>query len=170
MDISNLSINQIKSKKKDDLLAGILALKENGIHSAKNSVVEILKSLPQEIYDPKTEITSLKQENTNLRNTVESNENNSKKIKELETANGDLTQYVKRNNKEISGMPDICKDDALEGKVIEIFNLNDIKVTNSDIEVCHCLNIKNVTSKRATARFTNRKICTMNSRKEKERG
>ena len=80
------------------------------------------------------------------------------KIKELETENGDLTQYIRRDNNEISGIPDICKDDVLEDKVIEIFNLNDLKVANSDIEACHCLTIKNVMPKRVIVRFTNRKF------------
>ena len=71
------------------------------MHSAENSVVQILKSIQQEI------CTNFG--NTNLRNIVQSNENNSKKIKELETEDGDLIQYIRKNNNKISGIPDICK-------------------------------------------------------------
>ena len=62
------------------MLACILTLKEIGTHSAKNSVVQIPKSIQQEIFDFKTNITSLEQENTNARN-IESNKNSSKKVK-----------------------------------------------------------------------------------------
>ena len=57
------------------------------------------------------------------------------------------------SNYAISGIADIFKDDVLEDKIIEIFNLHDIKVTNSDIEACHHLNIKNVTPKRAISKI-----------------
>ena len=112
-----MPINQLKSKKKDDLLVFILALKENSSHSAENSVLPILKSIQQEIYDLKTEITSLKVENTNLRNIIQTNENCSQKIKELEIASDDLAQYIRGNNIKVSGIPDIFKDDFLKIKL-----------------------------------------------------
>ena len=46
----------------------------------------------------------------------------------------------------------------LKIKIIEIFKLYDIKVTNSDTEACHHLNIKNVSPKRVIVRFNNRKF------------
>ena len=51
------------------------------------------------------QITSLKQENTNLRYIIQTNENYSKKIKEVEIANDDLAQCVRRNNVKVSGTP-----------------------------------------------------------------
>ena len=76
----DLQLKHGYSTKKDNLLACILTLKEIGTHSAENSVVQIPKSIQQEIFDFKTNITSLEQENTNARN-IESNKNSSKKVK-----------------------------------------------------------------------------------------
>ena len=112
MDIINLSINSNKhfNKKKE----------KNGSHSAENNVV---KSIQQEIYNLKTEITSIKEENTNLVNIVQTNENYIKKVKELEIACDDLAQYVRKNNVKISSIQRIFKNDVLEDKIAEIFNL-----------------------------------------------
>ena len=43
---------------------------------------------------------------------------------------------------EIFGVPDIFIDDVLEEKIIEIFNLCNIRVTYSDVEACHHFHIK----------------------------
>lgn len=113
MDIINLSINSNKHFNKKKKL-------KNGSHSAENNVV---KSIQQEIYNLKTEITSIKEENTNLVNIIQTNENYIKKVKELEIACDDLAQYVRKNNVKISSIQDIFKNDVLEDKIAEIFNL-----------------------------------------------
>ena len=78
----------------------MLAFKKNSIHSAENSVVQILQSIQQEIYDLK-----LKQENTNLRKIIQSDKNKA-----------ESAQFIRRNNIEISGIPDIFKDDIFEDR------------------------------------------------------
>ena len=61
--------------------------------------------MQQEVNDLKTETAPLKQKNTNLRNIIQTNENYSKKNKEVEIANNDLAQYIRRNIVKISGTP-----------------------------------------------------------------
>lgn len=56
-------------------------------------------------------------------NIIQTNENYIKKIKELEIACDDLAQYVKKNNAKISSIQGIFKNDVLEDKIAEIFNL-----------------------------------------------
>ena len=84
------------------------------------------------------------------------------KIEKMEIKN-DITiecnnQYVRRNNIEISGIPNSVVDDALEDKVISILEKIDVKVSKNDIEACHRLpaSKKNPT-KRTIVRFVNRK-------------
>lgn len=54
-------------------------------------------------------------------NIIQTNENYIKKVKELEIACDDLAQYV--NNAKISSIQGIFKNDVLEDKIAEIFNL-----------------------------------------------
>ena len=68
-------------------------------------------------------------------------------------------QYSRRNNIEISGIPDSVPNNLLEGKVIEILNYLNINLKFWDIEACHRLS-NNFNSKfpaRVIVRFVNRK-------------
>lgn len=56
-------------------------------------------------------------------NIIQTNENYIKKVKELEIARDDLAQYVRKNNVKISSVQGIFKNDVLEDKIAEIFNL-----------------------------------------------
>lgn len=56
-------------------------------------------------------------------NIIQTNENYIKKIKELEIACDDLAQYDRKNNVKISSIQGIFKNDVLEDKIAEIFNL-----------------------------------------------
>ena len=47
------------------------------------------------------------------------------------------SQYMRRSNVEISGIPDIFDDTQLESKVIEVCNKIGVKIEKSDIECCH---------------------------------
>jgi len=69
-------------------------------------------------------------------------------------------QYNRRNNLEISGIPNHVNDDELETKVIEIFDSINIDVCPNDIEACHRLPpTKNSKTKKTIIRFVNRKLC-----------
>lgn len=77
---------------------------------------------------------------------VEENKKLQKKIIELEEK-VDITevlsectdQYGRRNNLEISGVPNNMEDSILESKLFEIFEKVDVKLKNDDFEACHRL-------------------------------
>ena len=48
-------------------------------------------------------------------------------------------QYVRRNNIEISGVPNDILDDELEDNVVDILSKIDVKIKRRDIEACHRL-------------------------------
>ena len=67
------------------------------------------------------------------------NSNLEKGIATLEKLQAKTEQYSRRNNAEISGIPNDILDNDLEKKVIEICKDSDIVITSSDIEGCHRL-------------------------------
>lgn len=83
------------------------------------------------------------------------------KIETLEISSNNLQQYGRRNNLEISGIPDTIPSNELEDKAIEIFKAIDVDVEKSNIEACHRLGKKNTgtNSTKTIVRFVNRKYC-----------
>lgn len=69
-------------------------------------------------------------------------------------------QYHRRNNLELSGIPNSIDDNELEVKTIEVLKKIDVTVNLQDIEACHRLPAKNGKNKKVIVRFTNRKICS----------
>ena len=67
------------------------------------------------------------------------NSNLEKRIATLEKLQAKTEQYSRRNNAEISGIPNDILDNDHEKKVIEICKDSDIVITSSDIEGCHRL-------------------------------
>ena len=80
-------------------------------------------------------------------------------IIDIEKQSEAFEQYTRRNNLEISGVPNNISDEALETKCIEILEAVNISVNNSEIEACHRLpmNRRNK-NKTKTVKFTNRKF------------
>ena len=60
-----------------------------------------------------------------------------KKVISLEENSNSLEQYGRRNNLEITGIPDDVFDQNLEEKVIEILDKIDVNVYRKDMEACH---------------------------------
>ena len=48
-----------------------------------------------------------------------------------------LEQYARRNNLEITGIPDSMPQKDLENKVVDILNAIGVNVSNDDFEDCH---------------------------------
>ena len=69
-------------------------------------------------------------------------------------------QYNRRNNLEISGIPNNSEDDDLETKAVEVLKKINVIVKKEEIEACHRLPAKNSKNKKAIVRFTNRKTCS----------
>ena len=75
-------------------------------------------------------IKNLQIDNEKLRKKVDFLEN---KIITLEKNENLLEQYGRRNNLEITGIPDNVSHSDLENKVVGILNSIDVKVTSADI-------------------------------------
>ena len=60
-----------------------------------------------------------------------------KKVISLEENSNSLEQCGRRNNLEITGIPDDVFDQNLEEKVIEILDKIDVNVYRKDMEACH---------------------------------
>ena len=67
-------------------------------------------------------------------------------------------QYGRRNNIEITGIPDTVRDNELENKVIEIFDAIGVEAKPADFEYCHRVGKSKNNSKKVIARFVNRKV------------
>ena len=80
------------------------------------------------------------------------------KVTSLEINQNKLEQYGRRNNIEVSGIPDSVKDNCLEEKIISIFTSVGIDVKSYDIEACHRIGKSWNSSKKTIARFSNRKF------------
>ena len=79
-------------------------------------------------------IKDLQVENQRLRSRIINLE---KKVISLEENSNSLEQYGRRNNLEITGIPDDVDDQKLEEKVIEILDKIDVNVSSKDVEACH---------------------------------
>ena len=100
-------------------------------------------------------IKNLQIDNERLRKKVDILEN---KVITLEKNENLLEQYGRRNNLEITGIPDDVSHNDLENKVIGILNSIDVKVTSADIEACHRMGKSKNNSKKTIVRFVNRKF------------
>ena len=100
-----------------------------------------------------------------IKNLIEENSKLKKKVSSLEDrvciledniAVQDL--YVRRNNIELTGIPEEITQEALEDHVIGVFKKIDVNVSQGDIEACHRLKGK-ASPRKTIVRFTNRKHC-----------
>ena len=108
--------------------------------------------LPKELLNVKDVIIkNLQAENERLRDKVSNLEN---KVVSLEINQNMLQQYGRRNNIEVSGIPDSVGDNDLEEKVISVFANVGIDVKSNDIEACHRIGKSRNSSKKTIVRFT----------------
>ena len=111
----------------------------------RNSILEIRNVVIQNILE----------ENKKLKTKVISLETRVELLEENLAAQ-DL--YCRRNNIEISGIPDDIQQNQLETKVIEICQKIGVDFTHNEIEACHRLQGNN-NPKKTIVRFVNRKHC-----------
>ena len=90
-------------------------------------------------------IKDLQVENQRLRMKVNNLEN---KVISLEINGNHLKQYGRRNDLEITGIPDDVSDENLEEKVIQVLSEIQVSVSSSDIEACHCIGKSKNSSKK----------------------
>ena len=100
-------------------------------------------------------IKNLQIENERLKNQVSCL---NKKVVSLEANHNILEQYGRRNNIEITGIPDSVQDNQLENKVIEIFDAIGVDAKSVNFEDCHRVGKSRNNSEKVIARFVNRKV------------
>ena len=82
----------------------------------------------------------------------------SNRIVSLESNHNMLEQYGRRNNIEITGIPDTVEDNELENKVIEISYAIGVEAKPAGFENCHRVGKSKNNSKKVIARFVNRNV------------
>lgn len=122
----------------------------------------------------KKELDHFKKENQSLMKRVQILETDiielSKDLETTKRATYNNDQYQRRNNIELSGIPEKIKDDELEDFCCRLVNNiicepgepfnGENEICAKDFEACHRLRTKNNTGVKDTIlRFTNRKIC-----------
>ena len=105
-------------------------------------------------------IKNLQYENKCLKTKVTVLEN---KITHLEIQNN-VDQYIRRNNVEISGIPQSVSDNQQGEKVVDILKAINVNITSNEIEACHRLMKK---KKNVIFQVINRKHCLRNKKKLK---
>ena len=100
-------------------------------------------------------IKNLQIENERLRNRVSYL---NKRIVSLESNHNMFEQYGRRNDIEITGIPDTVQDNELENKAIGIFDAIGVDVKSADFDDCHRVWKSKNNSKKVIARFFNRKV------------
>ena len=132
-----------------------VATAEN-ISNLENTLLSRFDELSKELLNVKDVIIkNLQVENERLRDKVSNLES---KVVSLEINQNMLEQYGRRNNIEVSGIPDSVGDNDLEEKVISVFANVGIEVKSNDIEACHRIGKSRNSSKKTIVRFTNRKF------------
>ena len=108
---------------KNMIIKEITSLKEDLSNSLNNSKNEIIEKLQNENKELQDKVLCLE-------NLVSSQE---ELIIDMERDICEVQQYQRRNNVEITGIPESIKQHELESKVIELANVIDVKITRSDI-------------------------------------
>ena len=124
----------------------------------RSDLLDSFSNLKDEVINLKDVIIkNLQNENKKLHNKVDILQ---KKIIDLEIKSNSVEQYGRRNNLEITGIPDTITDDNLETTVVDIFNsVNTDKISEKDIEACHRIGKTKSNSKKTIVRLVNRKHC-----------
>ena len=109
-----------------------------------HQLIESLATVQTRSVNNMAEITNLKEENKNIseKNNYINNQNIllNKKVNTLQEQMTNVDQYLRSNNIEIVGLPDVSNEEV-EGIVLEALNgLKPVKpITSNDIDICHVL-------------------------------
>ena len=127
-NILNLSESALNSLKKSDLVQKILDLKgkvivDTDLHKLSDQIHKLTEAIDQ------SELVITK----NLNSRTE------ERIINLEKNQAKGEQYSRRNNVELSGIPNCIYDEDLENTVINICKESGINVDARDIKGCHRL-------------------------------
>ena len=136
-NILNLSESALNSLKTSDLVQKILDLK------GKVIVNTDLHKLSDEIYKLTNAVDQISLENRKLTSELVITKNVNSRLEEriinLEKNQAKGEQYSRRNNVELSGIPNSICDEDLEHTAINIYKKSGIDVNARDTEGCHQL-------------------------------
>ena len=132
------------------------ATETDPLSSLESRLLTEFQQIKDEIINLKNVIiTRLQEDNNMLKKKVSALES---KVEDLEINCNSLEQYGRRNNLELSGIPDSVDDRDLEKTVVKILKKIDVNVNENDIEACHRIGkSKNGVPKNTIVRFCNRK-------------
>ena len=106
----------------------------NPISSLETKLLAHFDEVQHELLNVKNIIKNLQEGNKSLRKTVSFLD---KKVISLKSRHNMLEQYERKNNLEITGIPDSVPQRDLENKVVDILNATGVNVSNDDFEDCH---------------------------------
>ena len=156
--ILNLSESALNSLKKSDLVQKILDLQGKVVFDTD------LHKLSDQIHKLTEEIDQISLENRKLTSELVITKNVNSRLEEriinLEKNQAKGEQYSRRNNVELSGIPNSICDEDLENTVINICKESGINVDARDIEGYHRLPLSRNSrgdNKRVIVKFVNRK-------------
>ena len=126
----------------------------SALSKVESNLMQNITNLKDEVINLKDIIIkNLQDQNKRLKTKANALEN---KITDLEIQNNNVNQYSRRNDVEISGIPQSVSDNQLEEKVVDILKAIDVNITTNEIEVCHRLGNK---KENVIVRVINRKHC-----------
>ena len=135
MEYVNLTKDDLNKLKKPELFDVTMKLKE----FTSDLLMKFMVDIKSELKSVKERLGCLSEENKILKELLnKKNDEDKHHNKELERASYDAIQYIRRNNIEISGIPELFNEN-LEEKVIDICKEYDVHVNFDDIEACHRL-------------------------------
>ena len=144
--------------KKPELIQKTIALK------AKVIVDSDISNLCNQISNLNDTISQLQSTNEKIASDLLIVKNVNAKLEEriisLEKSQAMSEQYSRRNNIELSGIPNDTAEDNLEKVVIDICHDSDVEIEPKDIEGCHRLPVSRYSrdsNKRVIVKFVNRK-------------
>ena len=157
-NILNLSESTLNSLKKTELVQKILDLKGKVVADADlNKLCEKIERSAESMNQIVTENKKLQSDAVIMKNV---NPKLEEKIVYLEKNQAKGEQYSRRNNVEISGIPNRIPDEALENTIISICKDSRVETDPKDIEGCHRLPLLRNSrgqDKRVIVKFVNRK-------------
>ena len=167
-NILNLSESALNSLKKIELVQKILDLKGKVVVDADlNKLCEKIESLTESMNQILTENKKLQSDTVIMKNV---NQKLEEKIVYLEKNQAKGEQYSRRDNIEISGIPNRIPDEDLENTRISICKDSGVEMNPKDVEGCHRLPLSRNSrgqDKRVIVKFVNRKHSEALSRNKK---
>ena len=106
----------------------------NPISSLETKLLAHFDGVQNEPLNVKNIIKNLQEGNESLHKRVSFLD---KKVISLKSRHNMLEQYERKNNLEITGIPDSVPQRDQENKVVDILNATGVNVSNDDFEDCH---------------------------------